>query len=100
MSKLELSARRQGPGVNNHYTVISVIEGNISAGILTVSTEHAAEVLGIINSGTNLVEACQAAALQLLFADGPPNDDTEKNREKVLTLLTDALYKYNPEVPA
>ncbi len=98
MSKLELRAT----AIKDHdeWPLIRVTVNGFRIGVLVVPAEHTAEVLGIINSGTNLVEACQAAALQLLFADGPPNDDTEKNREKVLTLLTDALYKYNPEVPA
>ena len=98
MSKLKLRAT----AIKDHYEwpLIRVTVNGFMVGVLEVPAEHAAEVLGIINSGTDLVEACQAAALQLLFADGPPNDDTEKNREKVLTLLTDALYKYNPEVPA
>ncbi len=97
MSKLELSARIRHPGTENLHPVIAVFQNGRYAGTLGVQREHAAEVLGILNAGAELVEACRG----IINAASSPEQPGITNRlDSAFIGCLNALAKYESEVPA
>lgn len=67
------------------YTVVHVFQNDRSAGSLSIDTQHAEQVIAILNAGTNLLAAYEAASkaaypsgrgewMGCQFCKSPPNE--------------------------
>lgn len=90
------------------YTLIRVFQNDRSVGILLIDTQHAAQVIRILNAGTDLLAAYEAASkaaypcgrgewMGCQFCKSPPN---EHEAGCFMQLIEAAIAKAKPESAA